>query len=918
MTEDPSVPVRQRPTSGDATSAFNDVLDRDVASSDDVTRLRAAPTEAAPRHLAPQVLKSRFVLEEPLGSGGMGTVYRARDLRKVEAQDRQPYLAIKVLNGSFREHPDAFIALQREAARSQSLSHPNIVSIFDFDKDGDVPFMTMELLHGEELAAMLKRHPQGLPPEQAWPVIDGLLSAVQHAHAEGLIHADLKPGNVFVTHTGQTKVLDFGLARAVHANLGQGVLQTRLDVEDAAYDPDNLGALTPAFASAAVLGGASAGPADDLFAAALVVYQVLTGRHPYNRLPADRVAAGSVLLERPAGLNGRQWRALQSALALDARDRLASVAVLRDALFRATSNVARATMAGLGALVLTVTAAYLSKDSQLQAAQQQVVVAAQEAKVTERHDRLRELLDQPSFTPTWEQQTASELARLASLPDAAARFAAARADLAALYERQVLVAGDLDRAAALAERGLRFGELRAARRELRVRYAQRLDRLLAEPELSQAWLGDVEATLVRLQQFGEADHDYALQEMAVNDAYLALLSDTPAESRFEDSRLDSRLDTQAEAEAAAATAATLATLLRSREFDLDLVRAAEDARLAQLERQVRLEHSAEAVRRARQRLSELSDSQCTADAPARAAATPPGLAGADLERVLLDGLATDCLTLLARSSPSAAAALRQRLLSAQPDLPQLRALRIDPCIDPALIGAGGQDAFCRDVLASGSPAPLLVVVPAMREAMRDIQESAIGDSIEDIQGQPASKPVTPSVAFAMTRYELAWSEYEAFCQTTGDACVEGGVALAVADIDIGRAEAFIAWLSKESGFRYRLPTLSEWRWASSSGGRVDPPDPARNCRLELSGVVGTAGPVAPTLGTANDFGLVNMLGNLQEWVRDRDQLVAAGGHFDDPLDECLHDSQRPADGNSSVHTGLRLVRELTPAARERL
>ena len=111
----------------------------------------------------PRVLKSRFVLDEKLGSGGMGTVYRAKDLRKVEARDRFPYVAIKVLNSDVREHPEAFIALEREASKSQQLSHPNIVSIFDFDKDGNLPFITMELLQGRELADLLHAYPNGLP-----------------------------------------------------------------------------------------------------------------------------------------------------------------------------------------------------------------------------------------------------------------------------------------------------------------------------------------------------------------------------------------------------------------------------------------------------------------------------------------------------------------------------------------------------------------------------------------------------------------------------------------------------------------------------------------------------------------------------------------------------------------------------------
>ena len=128
----------------------------------DATVLRFDPSTtggASGQATAPRVLKQRFVLDEKLGSGGMGTVYRAKDLRKVEARDRHPYVAVKVLNDDFRAHPEAFIALQREAAKSQALSHRNIVSIFDFDKDGDVPFIIMELLEGRELADLLRAYP---------------------------------------------------------------------------------------------------------------------------------------------------------------------------------------------------------------------------------------------------------------------------------------------------------------------------------------------------------------------------------------------------------------------------------------------------------------------------------------------------------------------------------------------------------------------------------------------------------------------------------------------------------------------------------------------------------------------------------------------------------------------------------------
>ena len=102
------------------------------------------------------VLNGRFVLEQRVGSGGMSTVYKALDRRKLEADDRNPYVAVKVLNVEFRAHPQSLIALQREAKKSQSLAHPNIVRVYDFDRDGATVYMTMEYLSGRSLAQIFR------------------------------------------------------------------------------------------------------------------------------------------------------------------------------------------------------------------------------------------------------------------------------------------------------------------------------------------------------------------------------------------------------------------------------------------------------------------------------------------------------------------------------------------------------------------------------------------------------------------------------------------------------------------------------------------------------------------------------------------------------------------------------------------
>ncbi len=98
----------------------------------------AEPAGPAPERMkgVGDTLNGRFVLEECIGFGGMGTVYKALDLRKLEASDRKPYIAIKVLNVQFRGHPKSLIVLQREARKAQALAHPNIVAVYDFDRDG--------------------------------------------------------------------------------------------------------------------------------------------------------------------------------------------------------------------------------------------------------------------------------------------------------------------------------------------------------------------------------------------------------------------------------------------------------------------------------------------------------------------------------------------------------------------------------------------------------------------------------------------------------------------------------------------------------------------------------------------------------------------------------------------------------------
>ncbi|MDB5773533.1 MAG: protein kinase [Burkholderia sp.] len=299
--------------------------------SDDETRVQTNPRD---RHVAPpapssgapdrikgvgDTLNGRFVLEECIGFGGMGTVYKALDLRKLEASDRKPYIAIKVLNVQFRGHPKSLITLQREAQKAQTLAHPNIVTVYDFDRDGSMVYLTMEHLSGKPLSQAIRAPDfKGAPYDEAMHIVGGIANALAYAHERGFVHCDLKPANVFLTGKREVKVIDFGIARVFR--------KPEEDSEATVFDPGSLGGLTPAYASPEMLEHLEPDPRDDIYALACIAYEVLTGRHPFNRVSAVQARDAGMKPHRPKSLNRRQWRGLKCALSFHRETRTPSVA----------------------------------------------------------------------------------------------------------------------------------------------------------------------------------------------------------------------------------------------------------------------------------------------------------------------------------------------------------------------------------------------------------------------------------------------------------------------------------------------------------------------------------------------------------------------------------------------------------------
>lgn len=286
----------------------------------------AAPENYEPGHElgVGDIIKQRFKLLDVLGVGGMGKVFKGIDMLKEEAKDKTPYVAIKLLNEDFKSHPEAFISLQRESSRQQKLAHPNIATVYDFDRiggPGTPVYITMELMEGQPLNTYIKkvvRKQGGLPFPEAFKIVKQLAAALEYAHARRLVHSDFKPGNAFLCNDGTVKTLDFGIARAVK-NPVTG------EAEKTLFDPGKLGALTPAYASLEMLEGQEPDTRDDTYALGCVAYELLTGKHPYNKLPATTARDNGLVPPYVKGLNKKSNRALRRAVAFKREDRSPTV-----------------------------------------------------------------------------------------------------------------------------------------------------------------------------------------------------------------------------------------------------------------------------------------------------------------------------------------------------------------------------------------------------------------------------------------------------------------------------------------------------------------------------------------------------------------------------------------------------------------
>jgi serine/threonine protein kinase len=277
--------------------------------------LAVGPPAAMLRLEVGRVLRDRYEITECLGVGGKGTVFKALDRYRSSLPPAERYVAIKLLHERPGNRDKTIDALRSELQAAQSLSHPNIVKVYDVDRDEDVDFFTMELLEGELLSGLMQRfQPLTLSRPHAWSLIRQIASGLEHAHARKIVHADLKPQNIMITNCGEVRILDFGSSHR---------FSKETEVEPSWRTSSST---TPAYACCELLDGRVPDPRDDLYALACIAYELLTGAHPFQRRRASEARDFGVVPVRPSGLGRRQWRTLAKGLSWHRAGRSISVA----------------------------------------------------------------------------------------------------------------------------------------------------------------------------------------------------------------------------------------------------------------------------------------------------------------------------------------------------------------------------------------------------------------------------------------------------------------------------------------------------------------------------------------------------------------------------------------------------------------
>ncbi|MGW1789424.1 protein kinase domain-containing protein [Streptomyces tubercidicus] len=268
-----------------------------------------------------RMLGQRYELVEQLGNGGMGTVYRAVDHRLRRT------VAVKTLSAELAMQPEFLTRFQREAHAAAALNHPGVATVHDVGEDAGggaaEPYLVMEYVAGRTLSQVLRDGP--LAVAQAVDITGQVLAALEHSHRHAIVHRDIKPANVMLTASGQAKVVDFGIAKALSE------VATRLTGTGVAVG-------TPAYLAPEQINGGETDHRTDLYAVGCLLYELLTGRPPYTgdspfsvmhqHLAAEPVPPSRLRPELPPAVDAVIARALHKRR----EDRFTDAAAMQTAL----------------------------------------------------------------------------------------------------------------------------------------------------------------------------------------------------------------------------------------------------------------------------------------------------------------------------------------------------------------------------------------------------------------------------------------------------------------------------------------------------------------------------------------------------------------------------------------------------------
>jgi serine/threonine protein kinase len=294
----------------------DDTIEWEVTSNGTVRDDPAISALVGATKVAGEVLDGRYELIRYLGLGRTSTMYRALDRQKLNIETPNHYVAIKIVKQHLWTDREWYTAFQKAAIQAQRLIHENIARVYALEQNYDTVYLVTEYISGETLSDKIYRADfTGMPLRDTLYIVRAIEQALTFAHERGVVHYDLYPGNVYLTDQGTVKVTNFAVAQAFRC--------TAVGVRH----PDMLNATPLYYESPEALKHHDPDPRDDVYSLACITYELLTGRHPFDRKLANEAKAGQINPQQPEALSYRQWKALKSALCLDRAKRTPSTTV---------------------------------------------------------------------------------------------------------------------------------------------------------------------------------------------------------------------------------------------------------------------------------------------------------------------------------------------------------------------------------------------------------------------------------------------------------------------------------------------------------------------------------------------------------------------------------------------------------------